>query len=86
MHPDLADVLAVATAFALPMRRRFRGVDVREGVLIHGPSGWGEWAPFPEYGDDVAAVAWAAPHELAQYHLTEAVRQVIATARALLPG
>jgi len=35
-------------------------------------------------GDDVAAVAWAAPGELDGYGLTEAVRQVIALARERL--
>ncbi len=35
-------------------------------------------------GDDVAAVAWAGPDDLARYDLTEAVHQVIATARARL--
>ncbi len=37
------------------MRVRFRGVDVREAVLLHGPTGWGEFAPFPEYADPEAA-------------------------------
>lgn len=32
------------------MRTRFRGQVVREGVLIEGPAGWGEFSPFPEYG------------------------------------
>lgn len=32
------------------MRERFRGQTFREGVLIHGPAGWGEFSPFPEYG------------------------------------
>ncbi|MBO3748539.1 o-succinylbenzoate synthase [Streptosporangiaceae bacterium NEAU-GS5] len=36
--------------FRIPMRTRFRGQTVREGVLIEGPSGWGEFSPFPEYG------------------------------------
>ena len=37
-------------AFAIPMRTRFRGITVREGALIEGPAGWGEFSPFPEYG------------------------------------
>ncbi len=41
--------------FALPLRRRFRGTDVREGVLLRVGDAWGEWAPFPEYDDDTAA-------------------------------
>ncbi len=35
-------------------------------------------------GDDVAAVAWARPEELAGYNLTEAVHKVLALARAKL--
>ena len=35
-------------------------------------------------GDDVAAVAWAGPEDLGRYDLTEAVHQVLATARARL--
>jgi o-succinylbenzoate synthase len=37
-------------AFAIPMPVRFRGVTVREGALIEGPAGWGEFSPFAEYG------------------------------------
>ena len=40
--------------WSIPLRTRFRGIDVREGVLIPGPAGWGEWSPFLEY--DVAEV------------------------------
>jgi o-succinylbenzoate synthase len=40
--------------FSLPMRTRFRGITVREDVLIQGPAGWGEWSPFLEYDDEVA--------------------------------
>lgn len=47
----LNDVLQAAVPFALPLRRRFRGLDVREGMLIKGPSGWGEFAPFDDYSD-----------------------------------
>ncbi len=39
------------------MRQRFRGLTVREGVLLHGPAGWGEWSPFVEY-DDATALPW----------------------------
>ncbi len=45
--------------FSVPMRTRFRGITVREGVLLRGtlPSGgagWGEWSPFLEYPPEVA--------------------------------
>jgi o-succinylbenzoate synthase len=45
--------------YSIPMRVRFRGIDVREGVLIEGPAGWGEFCPFVECDDHVAA-AWLA--------------------------
>jgi O-succinylbenzoate synthase len=42
--------------WAVPLRTRFRGLTVREGVLLHDPvtDGWGEWSPFREYPPDVA--------------------------------
>ncbi|HWJ11376.1 MAG TPA: o-succinylbenzoate synthase [Nocardioides sp.] len=39
---------------AIPLRTRFRGITVREVVLLRGPAGWGEWSPFLEYPPDVA--------------------------------
>ena len=35
--------------FAIPLRTRFRGITVREGMLLRGDAGWGEWSPFLEY-------------------------------------
>ncbi len=46
----LASLLPTLRAFAIPMRTRFRGITVREGALLRGPAGWGEFAPFAEYG------------------------------------
>jgi O-succinylbenzoate synthase len=40
--------------WSIPMRTRFRGITVREGALVEGPAGWGEWSPFLEYPPDVA--------------------------------
>jgi O-succinylbenzoate synthase len=40
--------------WSIPMSTRFRGITVREGVLIEGAAGWGEWSPFTEYAPDVA--------------------------------
>ncbi|MCW2605449.1 MAG: Mandelate racemase/muconate lactonizing protein, partial [Frankiales bacterium] len=48
---------------AVPMRVPFRGVTTREVVLLRGPAGWGEFGPFPEYGDEEAARWLAAAHE-----------------------
>ena len=41
--------------FSIPMRLPFRGITVREGMLIRGDAGWGEFSPFLEYEDAVAA-------------------------------
>lgn len=59
MLPPLDEVLAAASVVSVPMRVTFRGVVVREAVLLHGPLGWGEFAPFVEY-DDVEAATWLA--------------------------
>jgi o-succinylbenzoate synthase len=40
--------------YAIPLRTRFRGITVREGMLIRGDAGWGEWSPFLEYPPEVA--------------------------------
>ena len=43
--------------FSLPLRTRFRGITVREGMVFRGDAGWGEWSPFVEY-DDTTALPW----------------------------
>lgn len=51
--------------YSIPMRTRFRGITNREGVLIHGPAGWGEFSPFAEYGPQECARWLAAAREAA---------------------
>jgi O-succinylbenzoate synthase len=51
--------LGSAVPYAIPLTERFRGIDVREGMLLRGPVGWGEFCPFVEY-DDPTAAAWLA--------------------------
>lgn len=48
-----------AHIYAIPMRARFRGITVREGMLVEGPAGWGEFCPFADY-DDVVSASWLA--------------------------
>jgi O-succinylbenzoate synthase len=55
--PDLEELLAAAVPFAVALRVPFRGVSVRDGLLLKGPSGWGEFAPFDDY-DDSRAGRW----------------------------
>lgn len=47
------------------LRHRFRRVDRREAVLIHGPAGWGEFSPFPDYPPEVTTRWLAAALEAA---------------------
>lgn len=58
--------------YTTPMRTRFRGITVREGVLLRGPAGWAEFSPFWDYDARqsrpwydaalaAASTAWPAP-------------------------
>ena len=57
--------MAEAHVFSIPMRTRFRGITVREGMLLRGPAGWGEFSPFLEYDARVAAPWLACAREAA---------------------
>ena len=59
MLPTLGDLLDTARVVALPLRTRFRGIMVREALILEGPNGFTEFSPFTEYPDD-EAVAWLA--------------------------
>ncbi len=60
------------------MRHRFRRVDHREAVLIKGPSGWGEFSPFPDYPPEVTVRWLAAALELACGRLPDPGKPTIA--------
>ena len=47
--------------FSIPLRTRFRGLTVREGVLLQGAAGWGEFSPFLEYDAPTSAPWLACP-------------------------
>jgi o-succinylbenzoate synthase len=61
-----APLIGELRAFAIPMTVRFRGIVVREGALIQGPAGWGEFSPFAEYGPRECARWLASAVESAQ--------------------
>ncbi|MGH4016881.1 MAG: o-succinylbenzoate synthase [Pseudonocardiaceae bacterium] len=48
-----------ARFYAIPLATPFRGILVREGLLIEGPAGWGEFCPFDDY-DDRESASWLA--------------------------
>ncbi|RBY91554.1 O-succinylbenzoate synthase [Blastococcus sp. TBT05-19] len=51
--------------YEVPLRTRFRGIDVRDGVLLRGPAGWGEFSPFWDYDAAESRRWWAAAVEAA---------------------
>lgn len=69
-----ATTIAQLRPFRVPMRRRFRGVTERTGVLLQGPAGWGEFSPFPEYGPGYTARWLAAALAAAQEPFPAPVR------------
>lgn len=81
----LRTLLAGAVPYALPMRRRFRGVEVREGVLLRGPSGWGEFAPFEGYDASVCA-RWLGSAVEAAYGTWPAARWAEVPVNAIVPA
>jgi len=64
-------------AFAIPMTVKFRGITVREGALLEGPAGWGEFSPFAEYGPQESARWLASALESARSGWPEPVRDRI---------
>ena len=63
--------------WSLPMRTRFRGITVREGVLFRGEVGWGEWSPFLEYDAAVAEPWLRAAEEAAAGDWPEPLRDAV---------
>ncbi|MHA6781170.1 o-succinylbenzoate synthase [Pseudonocardia saturnea] len=71
--------------YSLPMTTRFRGITVREGLLLEGPTGWGDFCPFPEYDDAEAAPWYAAAHESAHLGWPAPVRESVPV-NAIVPA
>ena len=63
-----------AVAFSLPLRHRFRGITLREGLLVRGAAGWAEWSPFAEYNRPEIDAWWRATWEAAHLGFPDPVR------------
>lgn len=85
MDVTLSEVMRDAVPYALPLRHPFRGVRVREGMLIRGPSGWGEFAPFDDYPPPSAGRWLAAAVEAAFGTWPEPLRSRIPV-NAIIPA
>ncbi len=69
--------LDVIRVYRLPMRTKFRGITTREGILLHGPAGWGEFCPFDEYSDEECVLWLATALEACSQRWPEPVRDKI---------
>ncbi|HET8604045.1 MAG TPA: o-succinylbenzoate synthase [Marmoricola sp.] len=79
----------MAEVFAIPLRTRFRGITVREGMLLQGDAGWGEFSPFLEYDAATSAPWLAAAREAADLGWPAPVRSSVpvnVTVPACAPG
>lgn len=56
---DLQELQDSAHVVSFPLRTRFRGVDHREAMILRGPTGDAEFAPFLEY-DAAESARWLA--------------------------
>jgi O-succinylbenzoate synthase len=83
--PAVEELLERAHVVALPMRVRFRGVDVREALLLEGPSGWGEFSPFLEYAD-IESSRWLAAAVESAYAVWPAPVRDAVPVNATLPA
>lgn len=60
--------------YAIGLRTRFRRITVREGVLVRGDAGWGEFSPFWDYDAVESAAWWRAAREAADLGMPAPVR------------
>ena len=76
-RPSLDEVLDGLRVVRLPLRTRFRGITEREIAVVRGPRGWGEFAPFLEYGAQESARWLEATIEAAWVGWPEPVRTTV---------
>ena len=63
--------------YSIPLHARFRGLTVRDGLLIRGDAGWGEFSPFWDYDAPTSRPWWAAAREAADLGFPEPLRTSI---------
>lgn len=69
--------MRVVEVFSLPMNTRFRGITHREGMLMYGDAGVGEFSPFLDYDDSGSAPWLAAALEAADEPFPDPVRDAV---------
>ena len=63
--------------YSVGLRTRFRGLTSRDGILIRGAAGWGEFSPFWDYDDAQARAWWRAACEAADVGWPAPVRDSV---------
>lgn len=51
--------------YSIPLHTRFRGLTARDGLLLRGDAGWGEFSPFWDYDAPTSRTWWDAAREAA---------------------
>ncbi|RRD51948.1 O-succinylbenzoate synthase [Buchananella hordeovulneris] len=64
--------VTAAWAYSVDLTTRFRGITTREGVLLAGPGGWGEFSPFWDYPPAECVPWWRAALAAARGELAPA--------------
>lgn len=82
MHLD--ELLSSIEVIGIPTRTNFRGVALREIVLIHRGGRWGEFAPFSDYSIERDALWLACAIESIEQPFPTAIRDAVAV-NATLP-
>ncbi|MGC5616591.1 o-succinylbenzoate synthase [Georgenia sp. Z1491] len=65
---------AARAVYSTALRTRFRGITRRDGLLLRGDAGWGEFSPFWDYDDATSAPWLAAALEAADHGYPDASR------------
>ena len=56
VEPSSEVELSRTLVYSTALRTRFRGITLRDGVLVRGEAGWGEFSPFWDYDDATCLV------------------------------
>lgn len=68
----------IVATYAIGMRTRFRGIDVRQGMVWRGSVGWAEWSPFLDYSGEELLPWWWAAQEAAEVGWPPPIRAAVA--------
>jgi o-succinylbenzoate synthase len=85
VKPSISALKTSARVVSVPLRTRFRGLIERELLIFEGSNGFSEWAAFPEYPDEEAALWLQAAIEWAFDEQPEPVRTSVPV-NAILPA